>query len=236
MLNNKTTLIHACAWLLLSFLLLPTISSAQTDHTAPTLANRPLKPNPKYALPIRTTPQAFWAKIVRFLDKTDGYVTHEKFEKEFGVKMRRSQDGTNFWVEEGVDWYFYTHLEENVVNYIDYTGSTSDHPIARNVMGSGLRMEWPESAFGSKPGEYHCIHADEAIQSLLDSGWKMVAQPAFMLTAELQFDYLVRKDSEHNAISIYHYHFKDLLGYQDESNSVCMTKIRVNGQPDLALH
>ena len=175
-----------------------------------------------YPLPPPFTPKEFFAKLVRLLKETNGYVTYQKFEDMFGIKTVESRHrGNGSLYEAGTDWYFRTLIG---------LGDTFDSGIPRTVKHmpySFFTLVLPVDAFGDwKQGA--CVLAGEATKALVDSGWKLTHKKV-----SNQYD----RDMIHDefemgkaSLAIKHYvHYLGTPGVNDDAT--CVTEISVRGEP-----
>ena len=131
-----------------------------------------------YATPPPFTAEAFWQKVFALLNEHDGYVTRERFEKTFGVRLTPvpSQDPNtiSYALRAGDDWYFTTRLTLFSDAYTDriepYTNGAHSH----------WSLYWSEEAFGD-PRRQQCLTVARVQADLLSAGWvspwQLVPQP-----------------------------------------------------------
>lgn len=174
----------------------------------------------KYPLPPPFTPQEFWSKVVRLVSEPDGYVTHEGFEKVFGVRLHPGTlypDGQGYGLAPGTGWYIGTSLQQTTAAFKGVAGSPSG-------VTSSLLMEWPENAFGD-PQAHQCVLASNALDALRAAGWKVTTKPIWAITRDVMADELLRGNGQ---LLLYHYNY---TGPIKEDHDSCVTKFTVSGRP-----
>ena len=173
-----------------------------------------------YPLPPPFTPKDFWSKVVQVVSERDGYVTHEHFEKVFGVPLHPGTpfpDGRGYGLAPGTEWYIGTFLQQTTAEFKGVAGSPPG-------VTSGLQMEWPENAFGD-PKAHQCVLASDAIDALRETGWKVTTKPIWAITRNMMADELLRGNGQ---LLLYHYNY---TGPIKEDRDSCVTKFNVSGRP-----
>ncbi len=117
---------------------------------------------------------AFWKKVLAFLNQNEGYATKEQFAETFGIHfgyvdpehtvLTHQLAVTTFRARSGLDWYFDAWFEE----FTEAWNSPGDPASGAHIAWS---ISWREDSFGD-PMRGQCITAARAERDLVASGWE----------------------------------------------------------------
>jgi hypothetical protein len=149
--TNSQRIAH---WLMLAWL----------AASAPTVAEQ----SQNYSAKPPFSAETFWHKALALLNEREGYVTRERFEKAFGVRLQPVQfhepNMMPYELRAEINWYFTTRITIFSDKFTDLI-----EPYTNGVH-SDWGLYWSEDAFGD-PQKRECLTVARVQADLLNSGW-----------------------------------------------------------------
>jgi hypothetical protein len=121
-----------------------------------------------------TSADAFWKKVLKFLNRNGGYATREQFTQTFGIHfgsvdpehtvLTRQIAVISYRAEAGIDWYFDALFQEFTPAW--------NMPGDPAIGGAHIAwvITWRADSFGD-PKKGQCITAAQVQRDLMATGW-----------------------------------------------------------------